>query len=203
MTPSVEDRDGDIQPEISVELQSTVDKIGSVEVFQELKTTIHKIRTGDSNKLCPFEKGDGQNLNDPSYLKRELETTEMGEQICKLKKRIALSTFYRIYTEAQDEGQMFLENDANSSVSSTSAHTRPGRSGVGTSSLVKNTFIDSLFPETRDLEEGASARKAAAKKVEGWRRNGKLWAAMIDNFGEGILVLIPRRLSNELFVPQS
>ena len=44
-------------------------------------------------------------------------------------------------------------------------------------------------------EEGQ--RAAAHKKVQDWRRNGKSWFAMVKRFGRGVLLLLPKGLSDE------
>jgi len=40
-------------------------------------------------------------------------------------------------------------------------------------------------------------RAAAVKKIQDWRRNGKPWSAMVKRFGKGVLLLLPKSLSDE------
>ena len=77
-------------------------------------------------------------------------------------------------------------------------------------SRVLNRIIDLIFPTTAHTNETVTAageearrvyektqREAAAKKIQDWRRLGKPWSAMMKRFGEGVLLLLPKSLSDE------
>ena len=78
------------------------------------------------------------------------------------------------------------------------------------SSQVLNRVANLMFLNTAHVKEsivtagGAAGRvheerhrKAAMKKIQDWRRNGKPWSAMIRRFGTGVLLLLPKNLSDE------
>lgn len=78
------------------------------------------------------------------------------------------------------------------------------------SSQVLNRVANLMFLNTAHMKEsiatagGAAGlvheerhRKAAMKKIQDWRRNGKPWSAMIRRFGTGVLLLLPKNLSDE------
>jgi hypothetical protein len=66
-----------------------------------------------------------------------------------------------------------------------------------------NDFVDLLFPETinnpsqRALQRQRKARKEAKMTFKSWIQLGEPWAALIDRFGLGILVLIPKDLTDD------
>lgn len=77
-------------------------------------------------------------------------------------------------------------------------------------SLVLNRIVDLMFPDTVLIHEDVVTaseeaqrtlteryRKAAVQKVGDWRKNGKPWSAMIKRFGQGVLLLLPKCLSDE------
>lgn len=76
--------------------------------------------------------------------------------------------------------------------------------------MFMDRIVDLMFPNTaqtkvdtvtagekiRQIHEERH-RAAARKKIHDWRRNGKPWFAMVKRFGEGILLLLPKSLSDE------
>jgi uncharacterized protein YukE len=159
-------------------------------------------------------------------LKQELEITDAGEQLFRLRKRVALAQFYDVYTNAQANPRTFLSKgrDAKLSVDTLTAigkrkRKRKRKSSFGgdsggrrhrLSTLVQNRIIDVMFPDTlvgdahvsieeelADRAETAAKRKAAGQKLQNWRANGKPWSALINRFGWGMLLLLPKDLSDE------
>ena len=78
------------------------------------------------------------------------------------------------------------------------------------SSQVLNRVANLMFLNTAHMKEsivtaGGVAgrvheerhRKAAIKKIQDWRRNGKPWSVIIRRFGIGVLLLLPKNLSDE------
>jgi len=68
---------------------------------------------------------------------------------------------------------------------------------------VNDRFTDLLFPETikckgKQLsEKEKSLREKAKQKLEYWIRLGKPLARMVQRFGSGILLLLPKKLTDK------
>lgn len=59
---------------------------------------------------------------------------------------------------------------------------------------VYNLFVDSLFSDL--LKKNTDTRKEAKTRFDSWIQHGKRWAKLTEQFGSGILLLIPQDLSN-------
>ena len=59
---------------------------------------------------------------------------------------------------------------------------------------VNDIFVDLLLPH---LQKGNSTRQDVKKRFENWMALGRMCAKLVDFFGAGIFLLIPRDLSNE------
>ena len=136
-----------------------------------------------------------------SNLRDELEVTELGEQLCRFRKRIALSRFYDFYDKAQANPSAFLPQDPRTvrETSILSSNNGTLKQAPRLSSVVLSHIVDLMFPNTVPTHEEVMTasdeaqrtlterqRKTAARKVEDWRKIGKPWSAMIRRFGEGI-----------------
>lgn len=140
--------------------------------------------------------GRQQFLQGLSMCRQEVESSLLGEQICRLRYRITLAHFADDYEMAQANSQLFLqwtEHAALKSTTSTLRHT----SGRRSTSLVMDRVINICFPEiyknaTVESENGAhlpadpaaatkqaKARKRAAHTVQDWLRLGKPWSQFI------------------------
>jgi hypothetical protein len=74
---------------------------------------------------------------------------------------------------------------------------------------VQNRFVDLLFPETANTGESLTTedkarwelqRKSAVQKIQNWRKCGKPWSMLIKRFGQGILLMLPKDISDETSV---
>ncbi len=141
-----------------------------------------------------------------TMLRNELELSEIREQLHKFRKRLAQSRFLDIYLLAQKHPEPFLQATAEP----TEGPSRNGMSkqGFGMKSPVLNRIVDSMVPDTAPTDEDTVAaegsfgqiqwrrqRRAGVTKVSDWRRNSKPWYAMVQRFGKGILLLLPKSLS--------
>ena len=143
-----------------------------------------------------------------SILRVELEVTEMGEQLYRFRKWIALSRFFDLYELLQANPCLILPRDPEPMGESSPDITL--KQAPRLSSQVLNRVANLMFLNTAHMKEsiatagGAAGlvheerhRKAAMKKIQDWRRNGKPWSAMIRRFGTGVLLLLPKNLSDE------
>lgn len=60
---------------------------------------------------------------------------------------------------------------------------------------LNDIFIDLLLPQ---LQGEKSTRQNAKKRFENWMALGRICAKLVESFGAGIFLLIPRDLSNEM-----
>lgn len=132
----------------------------------------------------------------------------MGEQLYRFRKRIALSRFFDLYELLQANPCLILPRDPETMGESSPDVT--SKQAPRLSSQVLNRVANLMFLNTAHVKEsiatagGAAGRvheerhrKAAMKKIQDWRRNGKPWSAMIRRFGTGVLLLLPKNLSDE------
>ena len=198
------------------DLVSKVSRIGSVEVLKDLRETLFRLRT-HPGRSSPSSNDMMTALDTSrsllaaralSILRVELEVAEMGEQLHRFRKRIAVSRFFDLYELLQANPSLILPLDPE-----TIGETSPditSKQAPRLSSQVLNRVADLTFLNTAHVNEsiatasGAAGRvheerhrKAAMKKIQDWRRNGKPWSAMIRRFGTGVLLLLPKNLSDE------
>lgn len=196
--------------------------IGGIEVMRDLRQALLRLRSRDSQdllipKFATSATYIGAAVGTPSLpmtaqmlltLRNDLELTEIEEQLYRFRKRLALCRFFDIYQSAQEHPESFLQATAETM----EGPSRNGMSkqGFGMKSRVLNRIVDLMFPKTAYADEGTVAaegsfgqiqrrrqRAAVVKKVQDWRRNAKPWFAMVQRFGEGILLLLPKTLSEE------
>jgi hypothetical protein len=129
-----------------------------------------------------------------------IESSIFGEQNSRIKKRIALAHFYHAYALAQDNPEIFLSWCDDQRVKGGSMLPKGGYK-----SIVQHRFADLIFPRAEShggmdsacpLDSVDDAKRRTAK-IQMWRKSGKKWAAMIQRFGYGILLLLPPSLSDE------
>jgi len=145
--------------------------------------------------------------------------SSVGEQLYRLRRRVALAQFYNDYTNAQADPHGFLYPDQNKElwVKSLAATRKRKRASSGAkrrgnrfATLVHDRIVDLMFPslvlgnEGIDSEEAEAKgeekvrkRKAASQKVKNWRANGRPWSALVKRFDWGILLLLPTDLSDQ------
>lgn len=202
---------GDARPvkvaELPDDILSQVNQIGGVEVLQELRHTFVRLPTLAGQKSPTLTHEDRalfsrSSPNTPRLLqlsqvlssfREELEVSEVGEQLCRFRKKIALSRFYDFHVKAQECPHYFLSQKPDMM---RNKHGRSSRYVVCKRALgLRHWCKVTMFPGTVLINEGPttadkkeqrtqkeSHRKAAVRKVQNWRRNGKPWAAMIDRF---------------------
>ena len=223
---SDEGRDNCAAGVIPPDIVNKINRVGSVEVLEELKGNLSRLRAGAHQKpltpnhetrvLCVRNSLETHRSNEVtralSNLRAELEVAEMGEQLCRFRKRVALSRFYDFYEMAQENPTRLLSQDhvAIRKMGRSSADNTTRRPAPRKASLVLNRIVDLMFPDTiLDYEDVGRAskeaqrtltkryRRAAVQKVGDWRKNGKPWSVMIKRFGQGVLLLLPKCLSDE------
>ena len=189
-------------------------RIGSKQVLSELQETLSMLRcrsSPDYRKLIQIPAIPSTNivadwdhkLDIPrglAILRGTLEAAEIGQQIWKLRKRAALAQSYNVYTWAQAHAHDFLApEDGAASIDNSRRATK-----------VQSRFVDLTFPSSISSDPAVemtdsamkrahqqAARRAAIRKVQNWKCNGKPWAEMIRRFGAGILLLLLSDLSDE------
>ena len=122
-------------------------------------------------------------------LRNELEVTEIGEQLYRYRKRLALTQFFDLYEFAQKNPLFFLQEDSKTIQKSSRNVTKHG---PRRDSRVLSRIVDLMFPNTAHTNEITVAagnksrrmpeegqRAAAVRKIQDWRRNGKPWSAMV------------------------
>ena len=198
------------------DLVSKVSRIGGVEVLKDSRETLFHLRTHPGRNS--LSSNDMMAALDTSrlllaaralsILRVELEVTEMGEQLHRFRKRIAVSRLFDLYELLQANPSLILPLDPE-----TMGETSPdvtSKQASRLSSQVLNRVVDLMFLNTAHVKESLAAasdvagrmheerhRKAALKKIQDWRRNGKPWSVMIRRFGTGVLPLLPKNLSDE------
>jgi hypothetical protein len=218
------------ESELPAALGEKIDRIGGIDVLEELKDTISDLRlhtcplpavVQESALVKPKRLRNGPSLGHKLLLlKEELELTELSEQIYRLRKRLALAEFFTTYSAAQAQAQAQARSGPNGEdggcVSNKPARKRRRRNRssqytpaarkdrVATS--VQNRFVDLLFSETantgaslttEDKEKWKLQRKSAVQKIQNWRKRGNPWAMLIKQFGKGILLILPKDISDE------
>ena len=212
-------------PDVLGSLWDKAGRAGRLEVMREvvydmistLRLGVMQMRRESNSKMLE----DPERCSNLQTLREELETSNAGEQLYRLRRRVALVQFYDEYTSAQADPHAFLYPGQNKELSVTSfgvmrkrkrgssSHTAK-RCGSKLSTLVHNRIVDLMFPglvlgdedigseETRaKQEEKISKRKAASQKVKNWRANGKPWSALVHRFDWGILLLLPTDLLDQ------
>jgi hypothetical protein len=197
--------------------------IASVEVLRDLKHILFRLRSYPCQvSLVPNRRIDTlctsasnntlrslQTAQILSMLRNELEVTEIGEQMCRFRKRLALSQFFDLYEFAQNNPLSFLHEDPKT-MQTPSRHIS-SKQAPRQNSRVLNRIVDLMFPYTAYRSEatvpaGSKSRQmheevqrtAAVKKIQDWRRSGKHWSAIVKRFGQGILLLLPKSLPDEM-----
>ena len=196
---------------ISPEILEKIGRIGSVEVLKDLRHTISRcraivgpqspIRTYDENEPPPgihFSKTNDMCISlspySVRYLRKASEPIALGQQLCILRRRITWSDFYNKY---------FSYSPANPPLYRSSNDTAPGEERIRSLSTerpqpdrlpknAKSFIVNELFPWLAPLGDGE--RKAAEIKLDDWKRRGKTLAKMVNQFGKGILLLLPSDL---------
>ena len=197
--------------------------IGSVGVLRDLKHTLFRLRSYPTqlslvpdrgiDPLCTGTSNDTLRLLQTAHilsaLRTELEVTEIGEQMCRLRKRLALSQFFDLYEFAQNNPSSLLQIDQKT-MQPPSRHIT-SKQAPRQNSRVLNRIVDLMFPYTADRNEATGPagpnsrqmheevqRSAAVKKIQDWRRSGKHWSAIVKRFGRGVLLLLPKCLPDEM-----
>lgn len=145
-------------------LLSKLSLIGSAEVLKDLKHTLFRLRSHPSEgSLIPAHRTDTICTSDSHntlrslqtaqvflMLRNELEVTEIGEQMYKFRKRLALSRFFDLYDVAQKNPLSFLEEDAETIQESSRNMTS---NAPRLDSRVLNRIVDLMFPTTAHTSE--------------------------------------------------
>ena len=217
--PEMDDLISDPAPAAAI--LEKVDRIGEIDVLEGLRDTISDLRTGaDGDGLCSHE-GINQIIpnhleNQPAstqklwLLKEELNLNKLDKQIHRLRKRLGLAEFFNTYVVC---ALRYVETKRTAATEQVAKNLRRGRN-VKTNPGARNShcdrsvlchFVDLLFPNTTvsgkgkrvGRKKGELTRRAATRKVQNWRKAGKLWAHLIARFGKGILLLMPKEISDE------
>ena len=208
---------------IPSDLLGKLSLIGSTEVLRDLKHTLFRLRSHPCQvslvlhrriETLPTSAANDtlrslQTAQILSTLRNELEVTEIGDQLCRFRKRLALSQFFDVYEFAQSRPSSFLQEHSTTR-QETSGHTT-SKQAPRQSSQVLNCIVDIMFPYTAYRDEATIPacprsrevheklqRAAAVKKIQGCRWSGKRWSAIVKRFGQGILLLLPKSLPDEM-----
>ncbi|KAI1110475.1 hypothetical protein F5Y14DRAFT_428890 [Nemania sp. NC0429] len=121
-----------------------------------------------------------------------IESSMLGEQYFRTRKRIALSHFYQAYALAQENAALFLSWCDSCGLQKSTSLAPKG----GIKSTVQQRFADLVFARGGSSGETDDEKKRTAK-IQMWRKSGRKWAQLIQRFGYGILLLLPPSLSDE------
>ncbi|TQW01850.1 hypothetical protein IF2G_10698 [Cordyceps javanica] len=117
-----------------------------------------------------------------------IEYTSLGEQHCRIWKRIAMAHFFHSYEYAQKNSHSFFGWYRNHQ-----SNMLPPKGSVR--SMVAQCFANLML---RPANAAAiDSQKSRLNKIQTWRKCGKPWAKLITSFGCGILLLIPMSLADE------
>lgn len=200
-------------PDPAAAILEKVDRIGEIDVLEGLRDTISDLRTGaDGDGLCSHE-GINQIIpkhleNQPAstqklwLLKEELNLNELDKQIHRFRKRLGLAEFFNTYVVCalryvETKRTAATEQVAKKLRRGHAVKTNPGARNSYRDRSVLSHFVDLLFPNTTVGGKGELTRRAATRKIQSWRKTGKLWAHLIARFGKGILLLMPKEILDE------
>src|SRR5256885_14973688 len=108
-------------------------------------------------------------------LRTELEISSAGEQLYRLRRRVALAQFFNDYTSVQADPHAFLYPEQNKESLKSSAtarkRKRPSPKGVKKygnrhSTLVHNRIVDFMYPSLVLSDENLESEEARAKQAE-------------------------------------
>jgi hypothetical protein len=210
-----------IDPAPAAAILEKVERIGEIDVLEGLRDTISDLRTGaDGDGLCSHE---GINQIIPNHLenqpvstqklwllKEELNLNELDKQIHRFRKRLGLAEFFSTYDVcalryAETKRTAATEQVAKKLRRGYDVKTNLGARNSYRDRSVLSHFVDLLFPNTIvsgkgervGQKKGKLTRRAATRKIQNWRKTGKPWAHLIARFGKGILLLMPKEISDE------
>ncbi|EPE28834.1 hypothetical protein GLAREA_09955 [Glarea lozoyensis ATCC 20868] len=184
-------------------------QIGNQEARTQVVEFEAQLRASQYQKTLPnmYQFSSVTQLTDMSYFMRlvvdlgmVIESSIFGEQMSRIRKRIAFAHFYHAYTLAQNNPSVFLTWCDNQKVQFKSMLRKGGHKSV-----VQHRFAELVFSRP-DNHGGASSPspsdtsddlKRRMTKIQTWRKSGKRWAQIIQRFGYGILLLLPYSLSDE------
>jgi hypothetical protein len=204
-------------PTLATAMLEKIDRIGEIDVLEGLRDTISDLRiNADRYLLWSHQEIDQvipKHLEDQPtstqklwLLKEELNLNGLNKQIHRLRKRLASAEFSNTYdvctvqymktvaATEQAAKNLRIGHDVKANPRARdSHHDRPALSH----------FVNLLFPNTtasgkrRGRKRGELTRKAAARQIHNWRKTGKACAHLIARFGRGILLLMPKEISDE------
>jgi hypothetical protein len=217
--PEMDDSISDPAPAAAI--LEKVDRIGEIDVLEGLRDTISDLRTGaDGDGLCSHG-GINQIIpnhleNQPAstqklwLLKEELNLNGLDGRIHRFRKRLGLAEFFDTYVVCalryvETKRTAATEQVAKNLRRRRDVKTNPGARNSHPDRSVLSHFVDLLFPNTTvsgkgkrvGRKKGELTRKAATRKIQNWRKTGKLWAHLMARFGKGILLLMPKEISDE------
>ncbi|KAJ2975804.1 hypothetical protein NQ176_g5315 [Zarea fungicola] len=117
-----------------------------------------------------------------------IEYTSLGEQHCRIWKRIAMAHFFHSYEYAQKNSESFFGWYRN----------LQGNMLLPKGSM--RSMVAQCFANLMLRPANATAidsQRSRLNKIQTWRKCGKPWAKLITAFGYGILLLIPMSLADE------
>jgi hypothetical protein len=196
-----------------------IDRIGEIDVLEGLRDMISDLRTGaDRDRLC-FYKGQiiPNRLEDQPastqklwLLKEELNLNELDKKIHRFRKRLSLVEFFNTYDDcalqyAETKRTAATEQVAKKPRRGRNVKANPGARNSHGGRSVQSHFVDILFPNTTasgkgervGRKKGELTRRAATRKMQNWRKTGEPWACLVARFGKGILLLMPKEISDE------
>ena len=119
----------------------------------------------------------------------EIENSTINEQLSRVYNRIALADFYCAYRAAQDNPNEFLQGLDRSQ----SQHTDQFQMRKQTKRAeVKARFVQLVFCRLK----GERNWKKDSACINNWQSWGKPWFELINRFGRGFLLLVPREMTN-------
>lgn len=164
------------------DIVSKINRVGSVKVLEELRGDLFRLRAGARQKpltpnyetrvLCVRDSLKTHRSDEVaralSNIRDELEVAEIGEQLYRFRKRVALSYFYDFYEIAQENPSHFLSRDylARRDTKRSLAYNIIRRQTPRIASLVLNRIVDMIFSDTvLKYEDVATASKEAQRTV--------------------------------------
>lgn len=131
----------------------------------------------------------------PSLVDEWSRCGDVGQLLC-IKQRVALAESHKTCLSARSNLPAFrvwLKKEGRKR----RTHFTSNHRGRGPSTVVKQGLIDVALSPMRRREGIRTAKNRLSSKMDGWRKAGNRWAEIITRFGHGILLLVPKAMTNE------
>ena len=182
-------------------VHSIARRVGHSDRVGEMRQMISELQSGANQPLAltepglntgvvPCEAESARLFQVVPTVARQIEESVACEQLSRIRNCLALARFYRAYRAAQAQPEHFLHVVNHILPTSAARSAAPNHTKRAE---VKSRFIDLVFNQT----SGQRNRKKDSTRVNDWQTSGRPWFDMISRFGNGVLLLIPAKVTND------